>query len=218
MMVAPAASRTCRHRHARPAAHRASSPSVLVCLPLPRPYLYSAPILVPEFKWAENAENIFLTIELSDAQSIVIKIEASEVTFAAKAADKPYGLDLKLKKTIDPTQSSYSAKGREIQFKLVKAEADQGWWNGLLADKNAYKGRCKIDWDLWYAHMHQHTRQHAAMRPLHRGGSQCKESAGRLQFYSCNSSQCSAHDAALDARTPLRSILCRSLSSLISLR
>lgn len=23
-------------------------------------------------------------------------------------------------------------------------------WNGLLADKNAYKGRCKIDWDLWY--------------------------------------------------------------------
>lgn len=31
----------------------------------------------------------------------------------------------------------------------MKAEADQGWWNGLLADKNAYKGRVKIDWDLW---------------------------------------------------------------------
>lgn len=40
-------------------------------------------------------------------------------------------------------------KGRELQFLLVKAEADQGWWNMLLADKNAYKGRCKIDWDLW---------------------------------------------------------------------
>lgn len=31
----------------------------------------------------------------------------------------------------------------------MKAEADQGWWNGLLADKNAYKGRVKIDWNLW---------------------------------------------------------------------
>ena len=40
-------------------------------------------------------------------------------------------------------------KGRELQFLLVKAEDDQGWWNMLLADKNAYKGRCKIDWDLW---------------------------------------------------------------------
>jgi len=40
-------------------------------------------------------------------------------------------------------------KGRELQFLLVKAEESQGWWNMLLADKNAYKGRCKIDWDLW---------------------------------------------------------------------
>ena len=40
-------------------------------------------------------------------------------------------------------------KGRELQFLLVKAEDSEGWWNGLLADKNAYKGRCKIDWDLW---------------------------------------------------------------------
>jgi len=105
--------------------------------------------LVPEFKWAENHENIFLTIDLSDAKDVKVDMQEDGLTFRASAQGKEFALDLKLKKKIDAAKSTFSVKGRDVKCLLVKAEADQGWWNGLLADKNAYKGRVKIDWDLW---------------------------------------------------------------------
>lgn len=134
---------------------------------------------------AENNDNIYLTVEVSDAKEIKVEMTETGVTFAAQSQGKEYALDLKLKKKIDAKKSTYAVKGRELQFLLVKAEDDQGWsdnmhthtaadegqgtvssiardllivpvvccvrWNALLADKNAYKGRCKIDWDLWSA-------------------------------------------------------------------
>jgi hypothetical protein len=98
---------------------------------------------------AENHDNIYLTVEVSDAKDVKVEIKEDSITFAATSQGKSFALDMKLKKKIDAAKSTYATKGRDLQFLLVKAEADQGWWNALLADKNAYKGRCKIDWDLW---------------------------------------------------------------------
>jgi len=69
-----------------------------VCPPHP-PYL-STP-LVPEFKWAENGENIYLTVEVSDAKDLKVEIKDDQITFAANSQGKDYALDLKLKNKID---------------------------------------------------------------------------------------------------------------------
>ncbi len=98
---------------------------------------------------AENNDNIYLTVEVSDAKDVKVEMKDDSVIFSATSQGKDYALDLKLKKKIDAAKSSFATKGRDLEFLLVKAEADQGWWNALLADKNAYKGRCKINWDLW---------------------------------------------------------------------
>jgi len=106
--------------------------------------------LVPFFKWAENGSHIFLTIEVTDCEHTKVDFANDTVIFHGNGKDnKKYELSLKLKKTIDPKTSSYVAHGREVEVAIVKAEDSQGWWNTLLADKNAYKNRIKIDWDKW---------------------------------------------------------------------
>lgn len=49
---------------------------------------------------AENNDNIFLTIELSDVQDLKVEMKEETVTFSAKSQGKDYALDLKLKKKI----------------------------------------------------------------------------------------------------------------------
>lgn len=51
---------------------------------------------------AENNDNVFLTVELSDAEEIKIELKEDSVTFSAKSQGKDYSLDLKLKKKIQP--------------------------------------------------------------------------------------------------------------------
>jgi len=110
----------------------------------------SSGAVVPEFKWAENKDKIFLTLEVQDVKDVKVDMKEDRVTFSGKGSgDKEYAVDLKLKKKINPEKSSYAAKGRDLQFLLHKAEDSEGWWNALVADKNAYRGRMKIDWDLW---------------------------------------------------------------------
>jgi hypothetical protein len=111
----------------------------------------TAPTAIPSFKWAEDAERIFLTIELQSATDVSVQIQTSHFTFSAKAGEPPhtYSLDFELPKNTDAGKSTWSVKGRQVEVVLVKAEADQGYWHSLLKDKNQYKGRVKIDWDLW---------------------------------------------------------------------
>ena len=106
---------------------------------------------IPQFKWAEDGERIFLTIELQSATDVAVQLAPSHFTFHAKSGSPPtpYSLDFELPKSIDPSASTWSVKGRQVEVVLVKAEDSQGWWNVLLKDKNLYKGRVKIDWDLW---------------------------------------------------------------------
>jgi len=118
------------------------------CAVILRCVLCSAALLLL-WRRAENNDNIYLTVEVSDAKDVKVEIKEDTVTFAATSQGKSFALDMKLKKKIDAAKSTYAVKGRDLQFLLVKADDSQGWWNALLADKNAYKGRCKIDWDLW---------------------------------------------------------------------
>jgi len=99
--------------------------------------------LVPEFRWAENDEKVFLTIEVSDAKDVKVSITTDAFSFSGKN----YKLDFKFKKSVNAEKSSYAVRDRGVEVLLVKAEP--GFWLHLLADKNLYKNRVKIDWDLW---------------------------------------------------------------------
>lgn len=103
--------------------------------------------MVPEFKWAEDNEKVYLTVELGSAEDAKVELKEDHITFNAKKDDKTYSLDFGLFKKIKTDGSSWAPKARGVEFLLLKEE--EGWWNRLLADKNAYKGRCKIDWDLF---------------------------------------------------------------------
>lgn len=105
--------------------------------------------LTPAFKWAEDNERIFLTIELPSATDVSIQLQPTRFTFKAKQANDTYQLDFELPKSINTDKSTWSVKGRQVEVVLVKAEEDEGYWHQLLKDKNQYKGRVKIDWDLW---------------------------------------------------------------------
>ena len=105
--------------------------------------------LTPAFKWAEDNERIFLTIELQSAADVQVQLQPSHFTFKAKQGNDTFALDFELPKKIDTSKSTWSVKGRQVEILLVKAEEDEGYWHQLLKDKNQYKGRVKIDWDLW---------------------------------------------------------------------
>lgn len=107
-------------------------------------------VLIPTSKWAENDDTIFLTIEVPDAKNTTITFTDDSVVYRSDQGDKKYALDFKLFKKIDPSTSKYAAKSRAAEIVLKKATDSQGWWNRLLEDKNAYKGRIQIDWDLWH--------------------------------------------------------------------
>jgi len=100
--------------------------------------------------WAENAEQIFLTVVLPAGVTSKVEITETEVKFEGNQEQKNWKLDLKLLKKLDAAKSSWSAKARNVEVLLAKAEDSRGWWNQLLKEKNDYKSRCKIDWNLWH--------------------------------------------------------------------
>jgi len=108
--------------------------------------------LTPSFRWAEDANHIFLTIEVESATDVVIKLDTQHLRFEGrKDGDNKtqYLLDFELAKKIQADKSSWSVKGRQVEIVLVKADDSDGYWHGILADKNQYRGRVKIDWNLW---------------------------------------------------------------------
>jgi hypothetical protein len=108
--------------------------------------------LIPSFRWAEDSSHIFLTVELESASSVDVKLSPSHFAFTGSRggdSSHSYLLDFELCKRIQPDKSSWSVKGREVEVLLVKAEEDEGYWHSVLKDRQQYKGRVKIDWNLW---------------------------------------------------------------------
>ena len=96
---------------------RRSQPPIVRCCcrrhPLVRPCVSSSAPLIPDFKWAENNDNIFLTVEVSDAKDLKVEIKDDQIVFAANSQGKDYALDLKLKKKIDAAVRKRNTQGTD---------------------------------------------------------------------------------------------------------
>lgn len=105
--------------------------------------------LIPDFKWAQNKEVVFVTIELIDVKDMKLSIEKSRLVFSGNVGDKKYSLDFELAKEINEKESKIAVRGRGIELVLRKAEGDNEFWGQLMKEHKKWKPHCHVDWKKW---------------------------------------------------------------------
>jgi len=106
----------------------------------------SAKKQVPVFRWAEDKNQIYLTIELVGVTDAKVTIASDKLSFEGTSNKTAYELILTFKGAVETKESSWAVKDREVQILLKKSPA--GFWKTLLKDKGAFKDRIKTDWEL----------------------------------------------------------------------
>ncbi|KAJ4727666.1 HSP20-like chaperone [Melia azedarach] len=105
---------------------------------------------VPEVKWAQRADKIFVTVQLPDAKNAKVNLEPEGVfTFSASAGaeNHVYELKLELFDKVNVEESKINIGVRSIFCILEKAE--KGWWKRLLRGEGKTPHYIKVDWDKW---------------------------------------------------------------------
>ncbi|XP_061373088.1 co-chaperone protein p23-1-like isoform X2 [Gastrolobium bilobum] len=104
----------------------------------------------PPVKWAQRSDELYITVELPDAQDVKLKLEPEgKFYFSATAgAEKiPYEIDIDLFDNIDVNNSKASLGSRNICYLVKKAE--NKWWDRLLKQGGKPPIFLKVDWDKW---------------------------------------------------------------------
>ncbi|WJX71167.1 prostaglandin-E synthase [Trifolium repens] len=104
----------------------------------------------PTVKWAQRSDELYLTVDLPDAQDVKVKLEPEgKFYFSATAgAEKiPYEIDIDLFDNIDVNNSKVSPSSRHICYLVKKAE--DKWWDRLLKQGGKSPSFLKVDWDKW---------------------------------------------------------------------
>jgi len=111
---------------------------------------FSNPIMtvaVPTVLWAQRADKITVSIQLSDVQDEKIDVTEDNLTFTGKSGGKDYATTIEFKDKVDPNKQKIEKKGREVFCELMKME--QGpFWSALVKDKKKYKN-IKVDFSRW---------------------------------------------------------------------
>jgi hypothetical protein len=113
---------------------------------------FSTMTLVPNVKWAQRKENIYITVDVPNASNVTVDLEESgSLKFACdqvkdKSTDK-YAFSFTLLKEINKEESKWHNGGRNIQFSIVKKNKDEEFWSNLTKEKKLRYVQC--DWDKW---------------------------------------------------------------------
>ncbi|KAH8515744.1 hypothetical protein H0E87_004260 [Populus deltoides] len=104
----------------------------------------------PSVKWAQRSDNLFITVQLPDAQDVKLKIEPEGKFFfsATSGVDKiPYEVELDLLDKVIVEESKASTGSRSIQYIVKKAE--NKWWSRLIKQTGKPPVFLTVDWDKW---------------------------------------------------------------------
>jgi len=104
--------------------------------------------LSPEIMWAQRADVLYITVNLTDIKDQVIQLEKTHLKFKAKGEveQKMYEFDLEFFDEINPEKSKQHLTARNLFFVIQKAK--EGWWARLLKDK-AKPHFIKTDFARW---------------------------------------------------------------------
>ena len=106
----------------------------------------------PPFKWAQNAERVLMTINITDCENIEVDVneENNSVKFNATSNGVKYGLDMEVFMAIVKESSAWNTKGRNVIINLAKKEKsdEDTWWPRITKEK-VKNGLIEIDWSRW---------------------------------------------------------------------
>ena len=106
--------------------------------------------LNPLVKWAQDRNELFLTVELSDAVINSLDVEEKTLKFQGHGngaqGENIYKLDLTFREEIVSKLTRYKTSARCVTIALRKK--DSKYWDRLLADDKK-PGWLKIDFDRW---------------------------------------------------------------------
>ena len=106
----------------------------------------------PPFKWAQNAERVLMTINITDCENIEVDVseEENKVKFSATSNGVKYGLDMEVFMDIVKESSAWNTKGRNVIINLAKKEKsdEDTWWPRITKEK-VKNGLIEIDWSRW---------------------------------------------------------------------
>jgi len=105
---------------------------------------------IPPFRWAEDKKDIFLTVELGDVKNGKVDITEEKFHFSGTKDDN-YQIDFAWNHEVNPKESTYAFKHREVEIKIRKKDTKADFWLLLYkkAEKAKFKTHCKCDWNLW---------------------------------------------------------------------
>ncbi|XP_039020283.1 uncharacterized protein OsI_027940-like isoform X2 [Hibiscus syriacus] len=104
----------------------------------------------PEVKWAQRADKVFITVQLSDSKDANVNLEPEGVfSFSGTAGtgNTHYELKLNLYDKVIVEESKINVGVRSIFCILEKAE--KVWWKKLLRGDGKAPHYVKVDWDKW---------------------------------------------------------------------
>lgn len=105
--------------------------------------------LTPDFKWAQDKETVFVTIEITDCSKPKINLTSSSLAFEGFAGEKHFQLNVDLLHEIDAEKSKFAVRSRGIELILHKKDTEAEFWPHLVQDSKKWKTHCHIDWARW---------------------------------------------------------------------
>merc|ERR1711860_20033 len=107
-------------------------------------------ILVPTVKWAQRANEVYLTIECDDIKHPKFELTKDELNFSCAAGvdDKEYAFKLEFFKEVDPEKSKHRLEGHERNIPCVLVKTEDGFWDRLTKEQKKYHW-IKTDFDKW---------------------------------------------------------------------
>ncbi|KAJ3006089.1 Prostaglandin E synthase 3 (Cytosolic), partial [Thoreauomyces humboldtii] len=108
----------------------------------------STTTLIPEVLWAQRADELFITVNVSDVQQPRVELTETGLSFSGTAHGKEYKLDLPFFKEVDVENSKQNISLRNLSFVIAKKEKGQEYWPRVTKDKGRFHW-LKTDFAKW---------------------------------------------------------------------
>jgi len=103
---------------------------------------------VPLVQWAQRAETVLLTVNVTDAQDVKIEISDAFKFTCNDKSGKAFACTIPLFAEVVAEESSNAIKDRAVEVKLQKKDTEAEYWPRLTKEK-VKSNQIQIDWNRW---------------------------------------------------------------------